>query len=92
MERDHQGAFTQDHGHGLGAVIARSALLEGDRRLGDLLRHTCLDLFIAIFLMFGTAPRHRGEKNTGMAEHPRVFSHAGLLANGPPGTAGLSFI
>jgi len=25
-------------------------------------------------------------------EHPGVFNHAGLLVNGPPGTAGLPFI
>jgi hypothetical protein len=33
-----------------------------------------------------------GEKKAGVAEHPEVFRHAGLLVNGPPGTAGLPFI
>jgi hypothetical protein len=32
------------------------------------------------------------KKKAGMAEHPLVFDHAGLLVNGPPGTAGLPFI
>jgi hypothetical protein len=32
-----------------------------------------------------------GEKKTGMAEHLLVFGHAGLLVNGPPGTAELPF-
>jgi len=31
------------------------------------------------------------EKKTGVAEHPEVFDHAGILVNGPPGTAGLPF-
>jgi hypothetical protein len=26
-----------------------------------------------------------------VAEYPEVFGHAGLLTNGPPGTAGLPF-
>jgi hypothetical protein len=25
-------------------------------------------------------------------DHPRLFDHAGLLVNGPPGTPGLPFI
>jgi hypothetical protein len=32
------------------------------------------------------------QKKTGMVEHPLVFDHAGLLANEPPGKAGLLFI
>ena len=31
------------------------------------------------------------EKKAGVAEHPEVFDHAGILVNGPPGTAGLPF-
>jgi len=27
-----------------------------------------------------------------VAERPQAFGHVGLLANGPPGRAGLSFI
>jgi hypothetical protein len=33
-----------------------------------------------------------GRKKTGVVEHPRVFDHAGLLVNEPPGIAGLPFI
>jgi hypothetical protein len=36
-------------------------------------------------------PPPRAKKN-GVAEHPEVFDHAGLLVNGPPGMAGLPFI
>jgi hypothetical protein len=35
---------------------------------------------------------HRRQKKAGVAEHPEVFGHAGLLANEPPGKAGLPFI
>jgi hypothetical protein len=31
-------------------------------------------------------------KKAGVAEHPEVLDHAGLLVNEPPGTAGLLFI
>jgi hypothetical protein len=31
------------------------------------------------------------QKKAGVVEHPEVFGHAGLLVNGPPGTAGLPF-
>jgi len=31
-------------------------------------------------------------KKAGVAEHPEVFGHVGLLASEPPGTAGLLFI
>ena len=31
------------------------------------------------------------EKKAGVAEHPEAFDHAGILVNGPPGTAGLPF-
>jgi hypothetical protein len=31
------------------------------------------------------------QKKAGVAEHPEVFDHAGILVNGPPGMAGLSF-
>ena len=41
--------------------------------------------------MMATVPRHR-HKKTDVAEHPEVFDHVGLLANEPPGTAGLLFI
>jgi hypothetical protein len=30
-------------------------------------------------------------KKAGVAEHPEVFDHAGLLVNGPPDPAGLPF-
>jgi hypothetical protein len=30
-------------------------------------------------------------KKAGVAKHPEVFDHAGLLVNGPPGTAELPF-
>jgi len=33
-----------------------------------------------------TSPR---TKKADVAEHPKVFDHVGLLANEPPGTAGL---
>jgi hypothetical protein len=32
------------------------------------------------------------EKKTDVSEHPEVFERVGLLANGPLGTAELSFI
>jgi hypothetical protein len=35
---------------------------------------------------------HRRQKKIGVAEHPLVFNHAGLLANEPPGKAELPFI
>ena len=31
-------------------------------------------------------------KKADVAEHPEVFDHVGLLANEPPGSAGLPFI
>ena len=31
-------------------------------------------------------------KKTGVAECPEAFDHAGLLVDGPPGTAGLPFL
>jgi hypothetical protein len=34
---------------------------------------------------------NESEKKAGVVEHPGVFDHAGLLVNGPPGTAGLPF-
>jgi hypothetical protein len=34
----------------------------------------------------------RSEKKAGVAKHPLVFGHAGLLVDEPPGTAGLPFI
>jgi hypothetical protein len=37
-------------------------------------------------------PEHASEKKTDVSEHPEVFEHVGLLVNGPPGTAELSFI
>jgi len=33
-----------------------------------------------------------GEKKAGVVEYQRVFDDAGLLVNGPPGTAGLTFV
>jgi len=32
------------------------------------------------------------KKKTDVSEHPEVFEHVGLLVNGPPGMAELSFI
>ena len=34
---------------------------------------------------------HHCQIKTGVAEHPQVFSHAGLLVNWPSGEAGLPF-
>ena len=34
----------------------------------------------------------RGIKKADVTEHPEVFGHVGLLANGPPDLAGLPFI
>jgi len=34
----------------------------------------------------------REKKKADVAEHPEAFDHVGLLANEPPGTAGLPFI
>jgi hypothetical protein len=31
-------------------------------------------------------------KKADVVENPKVFDHVGLLANGPPGTAGVPFI
>jgi hypothetical protein len=31
-------------------------------------------------------------KKTGVADHPEVINHVGLLVNEPPGMAGLLFI
>jgi hypothetical protein len=31
-------------------------------------------------------------KKAVVAEYPKIFDHAGLLVNGPPGTIGLPFI
>jgi hypothetical protein len=31
-------------------------------------------------------------KKADVAEHPKIFDHAGLLVNEPPGMAGLPFI
>ncbi len=42
--------------------------------------------------MISTVLSHRRQKKTGVAEHPLVFNHAGLLANEPPGKAELLFI
>jgi hypothetical protein len=36
--------------------------------------------------------RRERKKKTDVAEHPKVFDHVGLLANGPPGMAELPFI
>jgi hypothetical protein len=51
-----------------------------------------------LILICSKVPRRRDypallqvKKKAGMAEHPEVFDHAGLLVNGPPGTAGLPF-
>jgi hypothetical protein len=35
---------------------------------------------------------NKSAKKTDVAEHPKVFHHVGLLANEPPGPAGLLFI
>jgi hypothetical protein len=32
------------------------------------------------------------EQKTDVADHPKAFHHVGLLANEPPGRAGLPFI
>jgi hypothetical protein len=37
-------------------------------------------------------PESSKTKKADVAEHPKVFNHVGLLANEPPGTAGLLFI
>ena len=37
-------------------------------------------------------PSQRMRKKASVMEHPKVFDHAGLLFNEPPGTAGLPFI
>src|ERR1700732_5450769 len=47
-----------------------------------------LDLLIGLVPPVATVPR---AKKTGVAEHPEVFNHAGILVNGPPGMAGLPF-
>jgi hypothetical protein len=39
-----------------------------------------------------SGPQHNEQKKTDVSEHPVVFKHVGLLVNGPPGTAELSFI
>ena len=36
--------------------------------------------------------RRERKKRADVAEHPKVFDHVGLLANGPPGIAELPFI
>jgi hypothetical protein len=50
-----------------------------------------LDLFIGL-VPPATAPRYREQKKTDVVEHPWMFDHVGLLANGPPGITGLPFI
>jgi hypothetical protein len=47
-------------------------------------------IVLMIFLSLGRKPG-RQTKKAGVAEHPEVFHHAGILVNGPPGTAGLPF-
>ena len=65
VQRDHQGALAQDHGHRLGDVVARSSLLESDCRLGNLLAPwliwTCS---LGWSLQVATVPRHQTKKPT----------------------------
>jgi len=42
-------------------------------------------------LSLATVSAIASEKKAGVAEHLKVFDHAGLLSDGPLGTAGLSF-
>jgi hypothetical protein len=49
------------------------------------------DLFMGLAPPVATAPRYSERKKIGVAEHPEVFDHAGLLVNEPPGTAELPF-
>jgi hypothetical protein len=47
-------------------------------------------------LIIGPLPGGRrrataSEKKAGVVERPGVFDHAGILVDGPPGTAGLPF-
>jgi len=51
-----------------------------------------LELSIGSSLLTATGRRRSPQKKTGAVEHPKVFDHAGLLANEPPGQAGLPFI
>jgi hypothetical protein len=36
--------------------------------------------------------RTSGNKKADVVEHPKALNHTGLLANGPPCTAGLLFV
>jgi hypothetical protein len=50
------------------------------------------DLSVSWFLVSVFIRCQRKQKKAGVVEHPEVFHHAGLLANEPPGHAGLLFI
>src|SRR5690349_16157126 len=49
------------------------------------------NLFMGLVPPVATVPGDAERKKTGVVEHSKVFDHAGILDNGPPGTAGLSF-
>jgi hypothetical protein len=46
---------------------------------------------IGAFLGGRSGAEPPAQKKAGVAEHPQVFGHAGLLVDGSPGTAGLPF-
>ena len=45
-----------------------------------------------LMVTMGSPTSSQGKKKADVAEHPGVFNHVGLLVNGFPSTAGLSFI
>jgi hypothetical protein len=46
---------------------------------------------LVTWFLVATVRRYHRRKKTGVAEYPEVFDHAGILVNGPPGMAELSF-
>ena len=91
MQGDHQRLPTQDDCHRFGPV-ARAQVLEGAGRFSDLLRHGRIAYIHGVVPVDCDRSAPTASKKTGVVEHPKVFDHAGLLANEPPGRAGLPFI
>lgn len=89
VQADDQSLLTRDHRHrlrpwpvrGSSNVLAASAIC-----------CTIVELDSSIASSLSITIIGRERKKTGVVEHLEVFDHAGLLVNGPTGTAGLPLI
>jgi len=72
--------------------ISRQSFFAKDVLCGNAAAMVDWDLFMGLAPPGCDRPGlHERKKKAGVAEHPEVFDHAGILVNGPPGTPALPF-